>query len=352
MGGRPPIHVLWAALALLALALTGGLLSLGTTTRAEAAAQHTGSRQAAPPPQPDQARWSDPQNGTAFTVELKEISVPGSPKSDSGPVVLHPRGEFWFALNNGEATIHGGDVNNGALSVAGPDKNNMDTLDTTAPVASPGPLANCQSGDLITAQPYVPFAGKVEALVPATTVHPALYILRAQFDDNGLVAYATLSYLATDVTVDPNLWAAFCAGTYPAQGTGTLSSGCNDLTSPCQQPLGAALPFVASFDRELVNAAASGDWELVYKYSAESIQGQYSVGTFTAVARQQVAKAGKITNITPVTNEPSIQIGTVGEPWFAVTQTETVELNGKTSTPQVTSYFLLEQGSWHFWFSQ
>jgi len=52
-----------------------------------------------------------------------------------------------------------------------------------------------------------------------------------------------------------------------------------------------------------------------------------------------------------VTTTPTIQFGTVGQPFFAVQQTATLSHGGKMFTRSITSYFLLEQGTWRFWFS-
>jgi hypothetical protein len=108
------------------------------------------------------------------------------------------------------------------------------------------------------------------------------------------------------------------------------------------------LTSVAGFDVALV----THDWAAVYYDSTESTQGQYSEAAFVAAIDSQLDSAGTVTKITPVVGKPTIQVGTVGEPFFAAKQTETIERHGKSFTLPVTSYFLLEQGSWRFWFSQ
>jgi len=86
--------------------------------------------------------------------------------------------------------------------------------------------------------------------------------------------------------------------------------------------------------------------------TSRQITAQYSLEGFAALLNQQVKSVGKITAIsTPATN-PAIEFTPEGQAYFSVQQTVTFRHGGHSHSKTLTSYYVLENGAWLFWFSE
>ncbi len=342
--GHPwrPRRLQWAAVSALTLGVMAAVLVLAPASQAapHLAAERAATLPASPPPAPDRAQWTDP-SGALFVVQF----TPAQSTSQTGfTAVSQPAANFSFTLPSGDTVI-------GYVPIQGSDGSGMDTQVTDT---GGGTNFACGIGTLMSAAPYA--AGKQ---VQPTTEHPDVaFGLSARFDPDGLVAYAQLVYAdpaVYDPALDGGIANLLCHSGIvaalqqndPNLHIGTVVSGCPDMISPCQQPLDTAVASVQTFD----NSFIAGDWAAVYKETTGLISGQYSEPAFATAMMAQLNSAGKIASLSPVTTPPQVQIGTVGQPFFTVHQTATISKGGKTSTRQLTSYFLLEQGNWLFWFS-
>jgi hypothetical protein len=331
---RPPRWMGQTVVAVGMLAVITGL-SVTTPTPAALAAAYTATHhaqmtQVSPPAHPASARWSDPKHGTSYVVWLTPDALFGAGAS----FVVHPYGAFTFTLADGSFL-------QGIVPITGPDNNNLDTQDTVT-LGRQTKNNTCLPGTLTLAS--TPSPGSV----PTATV---VYTLRAHFDNDGLVAFAHLSYALVNSVADETYIGALCSNGVDSPHVADMSAGCPDLISPCASPLDTAMPAVSSFDSKFIQAVSTGNWDAVYNASTEAIQGQYTAQEFSAAINAQLNTVGRITAITPISVPPQIQTGTVGEPFFSVVQTATISLSGKTFSRAITSYFLLEQGQWRFWFS-
>jgi hypothetical protein len=252
-------------------------------------------------------------------------------------------GGFIFTLNTGDLLV--GIV---PIETSPSDGLSIQVTGGQANIAGTGSGALCTNGALIPVNPATPTDAKA---VTSQSYRLVSILLRARFDPRGLVAYAHVSYVDAQSHADAPYVSSLCTGGVDSPHAADLISGCPDITTPCAQPLEAAVPAVTGYDAAMLGAQSSKDWSAVYKQSAETITGQYSSADLSDALNAQVAKVGKITAISPVTAAPDIQTGTVGQPFFSVSQQVTIDSGGQTSTRQVTSYFLLEQGAWRFWFS-
>jgi asparagine N-glycosylation enzyme membrane subunit Stt3 len=98
--------------------------------------------------------------------------------------------------------------------------------------------------------------------------------------------------------------------------------------------------------------AAPHDWSTVYQQNSQIVREQYSASDFAALMQADAARYGQITAVSTPQSPPVIQVDDSGQTYFTVVQTVTYQLNGSTKQTQVTSYYLLEDGDWHFWFSE
>jgi hypothetical protein len=253
--------------------------------------------------------------------------------SSSGPFARH-----WTDLGHGTTlaiTIATGDVKPGSLTFAFglPDGNSLVgpvafTGDSsTQPPTSTGSMTNCFTS----------------AALPPDTIY---YFLQVRLGQSALAAYAQVYYV---LPTSPDA-SVFCDAHQRVGAFAELDAGCT-ITDCGPSPLDTAAPAVATFDDNLVKAAGGGDWTAVYQLSSESVTGQYMPDEFAAAMKQQESQVGTITAISPLTAAPTIQLDPTGQAYFAVTQTVTLDKGGNTSTRDVTSYYILEEGRWRFWFS-
>jgi hypothetical protein len=172
----------------------------------------------------------------------------------------------------------------------------------------------------------------------------------AHVSADGLAAFATLSYAAAQ---DQIAVAALCKGV-PGTGVTTyqLSAGCT-LTS-CTDLTTLTGPTVASHDTALLAAEQNGslsNWTTVYNLTSRQVTAQYAPGDFATLFNQQIASVGKITSISTPLASPVVEFTPEGQAYFAVTQTVTFQHSGASHTRTVTSYYILENGTWLFWFT-
>ena len=120
---------------------------------------------------------------------------------------------------------------------------------------------------------------------------------------------------------------------------------------------GSGIPYWANrseHDAALLAAEENGNlsnWTNVYNLTSRQVTAQYLPADFQTLFNQQVASVGKITSIsTPVTS-PVAEFTPEGQAYFAVTQTVKIQHSGVTHTRTLTSYYILENGTWLFWFT-
>ncbi|HEV2236821.1 MAG TPA: hypothetical protein VGR57_09210 [Ktedonobacterales bacterium] len=179
---------------------------------------------------------------------------------------------------------------------------------------------------------------------PSTT--PVVFALTTRIGPQGLVAYVGLAYASAEDAIGIK---RVCG---PVSFTYQVLAGCTAQT--CTDPLATAGPDVGKHNSAVTHASAANtkdSWNAVYAISSQSVKAQYTETDFAnALIAQQKAK-GKITRISPITTPPVVQYDAAGQAYFAVTQTVTLDRNGATTSRQVTSFYVLEGGEWHFWFS-
>jgi hypothetical protein len=317
----------WGTLALLALLCLSAWMGSGLPQARGAAASQAPRvatlRARAPTTIPAVLHWVDTVNQTAYTVR---VTAAGS----------HATGELTFSLPTGDQI-------RGSVPLQA-------QADGTSTQQTSGPSGACASGILATAKLEASASGTptttshVGAGKPATT--PVLFALTTRIGPQGLVAYAGLGYASADDA----------AGVERVCGSGAIVfqvlAGCT--AQACTDPLATASPNVGKHNSALTRASAANtreSWSAVYAISSQSVKAQYTAADFAnALSAQQKAR-GKITRISPITTPPVVQYDAAGQAYFAVTQTVTLDRNGATSARQVTSYYVLEDGEWHFWFS-
>jgi hypothetical protein len=213
-----------------------------------------------------------------------------------------------------------------------------------------GPSGACVAGILAPANPQAPASGSLTVTSrggegkPLTV--PVFFALTTRIGPQGLVAYAALGYASANDA----------AGVKRICGSGSIAyqmlAGCTALV--CTDPLATASPDAGKHYNAVVHASTANtkdSWKAVYAISSQSVKAQYSADDFANALMAQQKARGKITRISPITSAPQVQYDAAGQAYFAVTQTMTLDRNGTTKTQQVTSYYVLEGGEWHFWFS-
>lgn len=315
-----------------ALLLAAGLLAL---SGARPLTANVNARVAAPavaraalgPSQPksgggtDLRRWVDPHNGSAYIVVFRQ-----NPQG--------PTGAFSFTLPNGDQIIGG-------------TGNSLDPIQPSP--ASDGSLIQATAcGDGVPDFGYLIPAGQdasaVYSIKGGPTSNEVYYVLRAHLDASGLMAYATLDFVSAS-SYRGNLCSESAPYPYVVQ------AGC-DLAQ-CRDPVQSATQDVQHYDDAVVQAAQNGGagaWQAVWPLTASLIRGQYSQAEFGAAMAKQEQSVGRITQITE-TSAPDVQLDVAMQPFFSVTQDVTVSKDGNSKVVPTTSYFLLEDQQWAFWFS-
>jgi hypothetical protein len=166
--------------------------------------------------------------------------------------------------------------------------------------------------------------------------------LRFNIGQGGLIAYAA-------ATFEPGPGAA--CNNPPNGQWGEMVAGCMGLNGPadCTPP---APPATAStsYGSAFSSAVQSHNWSTVYGLNSQLVQAQYSEASFASLMNQDAAQYGQITGISAPLSTPQIGFDGDGQPYFIATQRLTLTGSG-TTTRQISSYFLLEGGTWRFWFS-
>lgn len=332
VAGRPWLLV---SIPMLIILLAGASAWLGMRSPLVYAAPgaltaHPSVGRASPPDKtPNIAHWTDPQQQTAFSLQLRE----------SGHTLP---GRFVFLLPNGNQ------VRGYAPLQLQPDGSYIQQASTSGQPCALGALAltRLNASQISGLTPPVPFiaAGPI-AVGPGYTT-PVVYALTTRIDQYGLVAFAGLSYVASDDKIGV---ARVCS---PAAFDYEMAAGCT--VDVCTDPLATAGPTVGNHNGAVLHAVRANTadaWQGVYKFSARSVTGQYTDSEFASIMLAQTASQGKITQISPITSAPAIQYDAAGQAYFSVSQTVTLDHDGTTTTQQITSYYLLEGGAWLFWFS-
>jgi hypothetical protein len=175
------------------------------------------------------------------------------------------------------------------------------------------------------------------------------YNLVSHMSQDGLAAFASLSYINAS---DKNGIGLLC-DRGDQQGPGItnyqLQAGCT--LDSCQDLTSLAGPTVDKYDAEVLAAENNGNWSDVYQLTSQQITAQYSPQAFATLLNQQVQSVGKITQISEPLSPPAPAYTPEGQAYFEIQQTVTVLRHGASSTRTLTSYYLLENAVWHFWFS-
>jgi hypothetical protein len=261
---------------------------------------------AAPQP-PDVAHFVDNQDGTALTLRLL-------------PAGNEVAGQFTLAISSSpkQPILTGAQIR-GFLPLAPQPDGTLVQADVSG--ATPAPIAT--SGLLYLAN-NAPAGVATSLATRGGGPLKVAFTWFARIEPHGLGAYATLTA--------PSL-------------SFVLASGCTP--DACADPLASAGQTVQQYG----TAVTQGDWPTAYALSSSVLTGQYTSQEFTSFLSQQADSVGKITNIASDSGPVTVQFDNGGQAYFAVKQTITLNHAGATSTRAVASYFLLEGGQWHFWFS-
>jgi hypothetical protein len=283
----------------------------------------------APGDLPDVANWRDEQNKTAFSIRLHGESAPAR-----GKVALRPIGQYSFTLPTGDQIVGvatlSTQANGDFIASSGAGQTGISARISTVA---------CQLAHLAGAQPQ-----------------DVATIMGARFDAHALVAFAQIRFVGIVRNVDGGIANqdevnSFCAGKSTAP-TYTMASGCD--ASACSDPVANASQEVGQYENQLVAASqnpSQAAWNQVYGLSSTVVRGQYSSAQFATAMTNALKSVGTITAITR-SNEPiQVQVAATGQAYFVAHDKVTYSRDGKTSTRDVASYYLLEGGHWHFWFS-
>lgn len=272
------------------------------------------------------ARWHDETNGTTLVMQLIETGN-GLP------------GQFTFTIPTGDQIVVSGSV----LSKQPPSSN------------APALIQLAQT--LRTLPPDASFDSQVTACAPATIVSHGTQQSTPQLLKQGI----TQSGIATlTLHVGQGGLVAYAALTVAALGSGTscvqsdppqfqMEDGCTPTgCSAPPPPAGRA----SNYGSAVSAAARSRNWSTVYQQNSQAVREQYSASEFTAQMQAAADRYGQITAVSAPLGPAVIQVNDAGQAYFVVDQTVTYQLNGSTKQARVTSYYLLEDGDWHFWFSE
>lgn len=98
-------------------------------------------------------------------------------------------------------------------------------------------------------------------------------------------------------------------------------------------------------------AMVAQNWTQLYSLTAPSVTAGYTSAQFAAALQQQEKQVGTITAVTVVSG-PVIGTNPAGITYFTVTEQWTVNHNGQVQTSTYISTYILENGTWMFWYSQ
>ena len=98
-------------------------------------------------------------------------------------------------------------------------------------------------------------------------------------------------------------------------------------------------------------AAMKQDWATVYATTSKIVVGDTSPGQFAQMMAQQARDSGSVLSIT-MTSPPIVKTNPDGITYFTIHEQVVIIKNGTSQTQSVISLFILEDGSWKFWFSK
>ena len=93
------------------------------------------------------------------------------------------------------------------------------------------------------------------------------------------------------------------------------------------------------------------DWATVYATTSKDVIGDASQEQFTKMMMQQVKDAGTISSIITTSN-PEVNTNPDGIIYFTIHEQEVLVKNGRSQTQSLISIFVLEEGTWKYWFSK
>jgi|SRR5579884_1415206 len=98
-------------------------------------------------------------------------------------------------------------------------------------------------------------------------------------------------------------------------------------------------------------AAIKQDWTTVYDLTSQSVTAGYTEAQFAQMMTQQVQNIGTISSISATSN-PQVTINSANTIYFTISEKVTINKNGMTQSKSMIVVFILENGSWKFWFSK
>ena len=257
---------------------------------------------------PPTGYWRDTTDNTAYTAGL-------TPNSDH--------------VSTFDFTIPTGGQISGALPLVQLADGTY-TQATSVSVATTGTVLRCRQGTL-----------------QSDTALPITYTFFAHISSDGLAAFATFTYVSAQ---DKAGVTQLCdKGSSQGLASYQVLAGCTATT--CSDLASQAGPSVTAYDSAVVTAEQTGNWDAVYPLTSQQITAQYPPQEFANILNQQVESVGKITAISEPPTAPVVQYTPQWQAYFVVQQTLTLLQKGSSHTQLLTSYYLLENGMWQFWFS-
>ena len=98
-------------------------------------------------------------------------------------------------------------------------------------------------------------------------------------------------------------------------------------------------------------AVIKQDWATVYVNTSNIVTGNNTQEQFAQAMAVQEQNEGKVVSIT-VTSPPQVFTNSGGSPYFTIQEQEVIVQNGITQTQSLLSVYLLEDGTWKYWFSK
>lgn len=319
-----------AALLAVTVALSGAGAARGATSSHAVAPTRAWIGRATPPDGlPPIARWQDITDGTAYALHVT-AGAGGITRARAGNL-------FTFTTPSGD-------------QVAGlvPLVKLADQSYAQTTAKDPATLGGCVSGSVIASGQTPAPNGRAGA----SATQPATIALQAHFDQYLLVAYVHVLYAPT---ADAKAALAVCNGQVGASGVTSLEMVAGCTAASCGSPLDNAMAAPPAYEQAMVQAMKQrgpAAWGKVWALTARSVTAQYTRADFATLMNRLSDKYGTITAIAPASGPPAVRFDSGGQAYYTLVEKVTYAHGGKSTTTQLTSYYLLEGGAWTFWFSE
>ncbi len=98
-------------------------------------------------------------------------------------------------------------------------------------------------------------------------------------------------------------------------------------------------------------ALAKQNWATIYATTSNIVVGNYTPDQFAQMMAQQVQDVGTVSSISTTSN-PEVKTNPDGTLYFTINEQVVFIKNGVSQTQSLISIFILEDGTWKFWFSK